>query len=259
MKIILIIIASIMVLGFLIIFFSATSKSKVYTFQTECSGTPLRLEVYNQNKYASSYHFMLITYGNLKPIRLTTDDITGSWFPWRKDLYQTAPFYQWDTTRQVVPEENSSFADNLSWPYFIYIDPQQYTKQDFESLATCLKEKNTELQTALYKDFIRPAHHLNYPQLVGIVYGRRDNFVWEYKKDNLICLIQPNKRIEIKKANDQENMLVFGLLTSENNIQFLKTELTILAPVTIADFVNTKTGNKLTEDFTVEIVEELDY
>lgn len=259
MKTILIILVAIAIVGFIALLWAFNSKSKVYAFSTEYNGTPFLMEVYNQNQYSHSYHFLQLTYGKLPPIKITTQDITGSGFPWRADLYQSAPYFQWDTIRQPVPYDyNSSFADNVCWPYFIYLDPQHYTREAFDSIGKYLSENIKELEAQLYKDFIRPAHHLNYPQLVGIVYGRRKDFVWEYKKDNLICYLQPDKRVEIKKVSDSDNIEAVGFIRSENKIQLRKNDMAALAPITIGDFVNTKTNHKLTDDFIIDISENLD-
>ncbi len=258
MKVILII-AGVVVLGVIALIAVFNSRSKVYAFQTEYNGIPLQLEVYNQQQYAHSYYFMLLTYGKLKPLKITVRDITGSWLPWKKELYQSAPFYQWDTVRHAVPHSyNSNFSDDACWPYFIYANPKGYTKEEFDVLGQCLQAKAKELEAALYKDFIRPAHHFNYPQLVGIVYGRRGDFVLQYQTDNLVCYIQPDKRVEIKKANDPDNIEITGFVTAENQLSFRENDLRRIVPVTVESFVSNATGRRLSEDFRIEITETND-
>lgn len=177
MKIVLII-AGVAVLAIVTLVFALNSRSKVYAYQTEYDGLPLQLEVYDQQQFAHSYHFLLFTYGKLKPLKITVRELTSTRLSWKKDLYQSAPFYQWDTVARAVPHDyNSGFPDHECWAYFAYADPKHYTREEFDILGRCLQATIKELEAALYKDFIRPIHHLNYPQMAGIVYGRREDFV----------------------------------------------------------------------------------
>ncbi len=258
MKIFLIILLLVDVAAVYFFIDSCTGKKKLASFAAACGEHALTLEVYEQRQYAYSYHFLLIRYPGIRPIRIDQRDITSQRMPYRRGMYDRVPHVSLDTVIRPVAAGTGTGLDTASrYPFILYVDPGRYSEAEFAALGDCLRAKWRALEDKLYAGFITPQRHLNYPQLMAAVYGRQSDFIALYEAADRLIRILPDGRVElVRKAElaDGNVALAGNVLPDSDSIVFSRYGSETV-PADFSAFRHTGTGRAINEDFRITVQE----
>ncbi len=230
--------------GFL---FGCKPKETV-VYEDVCNGEPLQFSVKEKAHYATIKFWMELKVGKLKAIKITPDDVYDQ-TPYSLDLLNGFPHYLYDTSRKQT-KFGEIEVDRKRM--FIFISPHTYSKQDFETIHSCLSQRYANIETALYDKFINTTTrvHFNHPQFAGLLYADITDFNIVYTSaDNSNTITFPfNGNVLLQEKGGGVNAKsILGSIIAKKEAHFLEYKPTL----NLLDFTNKETGRYITEDFSL--------
>ncbi len=215
-------------------------------YEENCNDQSLEFSVKEKSHYATLQFWMEIKIGKLKVIKITPEEVYRQ-TPYSFNLINNYPHYLYDTSQKQTKFGETEVNRRKM---LVFIDPEKYSKQDFEIINKCLSQHYSNIETALYDQFINASTraHFNHPQFAGILYANINDFNLVYSNEDnskTITILFDGNIILEEKGGKIDGKSILGIMAEkqEGFIPEYKLKADVL------DFRNKKTGNNLAEDF----------
>lgn len=200
----------------IMIFISCNKIDKSVIYETEINNQKFRIERCLRKTYSSNYLYYRLLLDNSKPIEINTLDASFG-LPYNSTIFNSSIIHYFDTTISYceienpdkLVEENSAYLNKGDYSdsekvsiknfikeevyknvkterkrFLIYLNPKEYSKTEFETIAQAISKNSYQIDTLLFAcqpfNTFRKAY--DGWQLSGIVYGNIDDFCETYTK-----------------------------------------------------------------------------
>ena len=154
---------------------SCSSRNLTTIYQAQIGGKTFLVQKLEKKSFSTIIWDTLITFNGKAPIVIDNVALSQS-LPYEEGIYGKTPFHRIDDKPQKY------LIDGKRYPKMrvvIYIDPKLYSRAEFDELVTVLKAHASLVSEAVEKD-----PNLTKYQIAGAVYGRVEDFVEIFTKNN---------------------------------------------------------------------------
>lgn len=146
---------------------SCFAKKKLLIYSAECNEQKLTLSIQEKKEF-STIRRMEIKVGSLKEITVFPGDVSR-YSPYSNTVLQRHTHHLFDTFPN--PLRPGDYPPNRM---MLIINPEEYSKTEYEQIYTCLSANSRQMEQALYEKYAADLHFFYYPRFTGIIYARPD-------------------------------------------------------------------------------------
>ena len=162
---------------------SACASPKITPlFEAQSEGKTLLVQKSEEQKWSTVNYATLLTFDRKAPLVLDTT-ATNQSLPYDDAVYGQTPFEKFDVKPQIYDSGGRNYPKLL---VVLYVDPALYSAAEFGALARCLRTHGAAMSKAM-----ESAQNLPKYQIVGMVFGRADDFVERFIRN-------PKDRFEVR-------------------------------------------------------------
>ena len=179
----------------------------------------------------------------------------GQELPYRADVYGTAPVYYFDTTVTTMRLR----PDMEPWSRqlrMLYLSRKLYSAAEFESIHKLLAHELPKLDSVLLHHPDETIRKMSQYKIVGMAYGRIDDFTQVYTDGEESLSILPDGTAQ---GSETSTAIVSGFVGSNRyaNVEIRIADTASVDIPLLSNLRSTKTNRRLRDDFPI-VIEQYD-